>query len=277
VQLIQDIKAQVGGDNLCLGGGLFFNSYFNSLVAQSGLFSGTYVPANPGNTGAALGAALVVAGDRRLSVKDRPLSAFLGPEYEVEEIKRTLDNCKLSYDYFHNGQIIERTAAALSKGQLVGWFQGRMEWGPRALGNRSILASPVSPYVLENLNVFLKRREPHRPYSVSVCEEDAPRFFRGPTTSRFMEHEFEVVERGILGPLLPLDATRLRVHTVPKSAGQFYDLIKASAELTGVPILVNTSFNGFNEPIVCTPRDAVRVFYGTGLDMVILGSFVLRK
>jgi carbamoyltransferase len=183
----------------------------------------------------------------------------------------------LSYDYHHNGELIETTAAALAKGRLVGWFQGRMEWGPRALGNRSILASPVSPYVLENLNVFLKRREHHRPYSVSVCEEDAPRFFRGPATSRFMEYEYEVLERDTLRPLLPLDAARLRVHTVPKSAGLFYELLKASGELTGVPMLVNTSFNGFNEPIVCTPRDAVRVFYGTGLDLVVLDSFVLSK
>jgi carbamoyltransferase len=277
LRLLHDIKARVGGDNLCLGGGLFFNSYFNSVVAQSGVFARTYVPANPGNTGAALGAALIGAGHRRGSGEDRPLSAFLGPEYPVDEIKRTLDNCKLSYDYHHNGQIIDQTAAALAKGQLVGWFQGRMEWGSRALGNRSILASPVAPYVLENLNVFLKRREPHRPYSVSVCEEDAPRFFRGPATSRFMEYEYEVIQPDVLRPLLPLEARRLRVQTVPESAGLFHQLLKASADLTGVPILVNTSFNGFNEPIVCTPRDAVRVFYGTGLDLAVLGSFVLRK
>jgi carbamoyltransferase len=277
LQLLHDVKACVGGDNLCLGGGLFFNSYFNSVVAQSDVFERTYVPANPGNTGAALGAALLVAGHRCLLGQERPLSAFLGPDYQVDEIKRTLDNCKLSYDYHHNGELIESTAKVLAKGQLVGWFQGRMEWGSRALGNRSILASPVSPYVLENLNLFLKRREHHRPYSVSVCEEDAPRFFRGPATSRFMEYEYEVLERDALGPLLPLDASRLRVHTVPESAGLFHDLLKAAGALTGVPILVNTSFNGFNEPIVCTPRDAVRVFYGTGLDMVALDSFVLRK
>ena len=145
------------------------------------------------------------------------------------------------------------------------------------MGNRSILASPVAPYVLDNLNLFLKRREPHRPYSVSVCEDDTARFFRGPATSRFMEHEYEVIQPDILRPLLPLDAAKLRVQTVPESAGLFYQLLKASADRTGVPILVNTSFNGFNEPIVCTPRDAVRVFYGTGLDVAVLGSFMLRK
>src|SRR5262249_4957652 len=163
----------------------------------------TFVPANPGNTGAALGAALAVGALRSApSAQARALSAFLGPEYDVDEIKTTLDNCKLSYDYHHNGQLIDRTVAARAKGQLVGWFQGRMEWGARALGNRSILASPVAPYVLENLNLFLKRREPHRPYGVSVCEEDAPRFFRGPATSRFMEHEYEVIQPDMLQPLL---------------------------------------------------------------------------
>jgi len=277
LQLLREVKARAGGDNLCLGGGFFFNSYFNSVLAQSGVYERTFVPANPGNTGAAIGAALVVAGHHHPGSQTRSLSPFLGPEYQIDEIKTTLDNCKLSYDYHHDGQVIERTATALAKGQLVGWFQGRMEWGPRALGNRSILASPVAPYVLDNLNLFLKRRESHRPYSVSVCEEDTARFFRGPATSRFMEYEYEVIEPDILRPLLPLDATRLRVQTVPKSAGLFHQLLKASAALTGVPMLVNTSFNGFNEPIVCTPRDAVRVFYGTGLDLVVLGSFMLRK
>jgi carbamoyltransferase len=276
LQCLRDVKRRIGGDNLCLGGGFFYNSYFNSAVAQSDLYERTFVPVNPGNAGVAVGAALA-AGLERPAKADQPLSPFLGPEYEIDAIKRDLDNCKLSYDYDRNGQMIERTAAALAKGQLVGWFQGRMEWGPRALGNRSILASPIAPYVLDNLNVFLKRREPHRPYSVSVCEDDAGRFFRGPATSRFMEYDYEVIRPDILRPLLPLETTRLRVQTVPASAGLFHQLIKAAGDLTGVPILVNTSFNGFNEPIVCTPRDAVRVFYGTGLDMAVVGNFVLRK
>jgi len=152
-----------------------------------------------------------------------------------------------------------------------------MEWGPRALGNRSILASPVAPYVLENLNLFLKHRAPHETYSVVVCVEDLPRYFRGPAQSSFMEYEYEVLDRELLVNLLPANATRLRVQTVDASAGAFHDLIRAFGDLTGIPMLVNTSFNGFNEPIVCSPRDAVRVFYGTGLDMAILGSLVLRK
>ena len=277
LQLVQDMKSRFGGRRLCVGGGLFYNSYFNTLLAQSGLYEQTFVPVNPGNAGVAVGAALEVAGPEREPGRSTALSPFLGPGFTAGEIKATLDNCKLLYDHVHDGQVIGRTAAAISQGKLVGWFLGRMEWGPRALGNRSILASPLSPYVLENLNVFLKQRDPHRSYSVSICEEDVSRYFRGPATSRFMEYEYEVIDPDVLPALLPLSARRLRVQTVPESAGSFHTLIKAFGRLTGVPILVNTSFNGFNEPIVCTPRDAVRVFYGTGLDMMMIGNFILQK
>jgi carbamoyltransferase len=277
LELTAEMKRSFGGHNLCLAGGLFFNSYFNTVLAESGAYERVFVPVNPGNAGVSLGAALGVAERERPRRPDAPLSAFLGPGYGSDDVKAILDNCKLSYDYARNGQLIERTVTALAKGKLVGWFQGRMEWGPRALGNRSILASPVAPYVLENLNRFLKQREPYRSYSVSICAEDVARYFRGPATSLFMEYEYEVLEPDLLRSLLPLGATRLRVQTVPESSGTFHTLIKAFGEVTGVPILVNTSFNGFNEPIVCTPRDAVRVFYGTGLDMAAIDSFVLQK
>jgi carbamoyltransferase len=271
------VRRQVGGANLCLAGGLFYNSYFTTLLASSGLFTDTFVPANPGNAGVAVGAAFTVGWGGVPPVGREPLSPFLGPEFSAPAIKTTLDNCKLSYDYLRGDQILDRTVTALVKGKLVGWFQGRMEWGVRALGNRSILASPVAPYVLENLNRFLKQREPHRTYSVAICAEDLPRFFRGPSKSLFMEYEHEVLDRDLLKGLLPERATRLRVQTVEQSSGEFYRLIRAFGDATGVPMLVNTSFNGFNEPIVCSPRDAVRVFYGTGLDMAVLESLVLQK
>ena len=277
LELVEDIHRRFGATHLCLGGGLFFNSYFNTLLAQSAVYERTFIPVNPGNAGVAVGAALDVASRQPLFNPRHSLSPFLGPGYEPREVKATLDNCKLSYDYVSLEGSIERAAASLARGKLIGWFQDRMEWGPRALGNRSILASPIAPFVLENLNVFLKQREPHRSYSVSICVEDLPRYFRGPAASQFMEFEYDVEQVEVLRTLLPLNATKLRVHTVPASAGAFHRLIKAFGALTGVPILVNTSFNGFNEPIVCTPRDAIRVFFGTGLDMAVLGNFVLQK
>jgi len=277
LQVVADINRRFDGENLCVGGGLFYNSYFTTLIAESGLYQRTFVPANPGNAGVAVGAAMAVAAAGTTLIREGALSPFLGPEFDPQEIKTTLDNCKLSYDYLRNGQLIERTTDALLKGKLVGWFQGRMEWGSRALGHRSILASPIAPYVLENMNVFLKHREPYRTYSVSICAEDVSRYFRGPAASPLMEYEYDVIDRELLRPLLPMNATRLRVHTVEASAGLFYQLLRAFGDATGVPMLVNTSFNGFNEPIVCSPRDAVRVFYGTGLDAVILENLVLQK
>jgi carbamoyltransferase len=136
-----------------------------------------------------VGAAIAASGRRP---RHAPLSPFLGPEYDATEVKAVLDNCKLSYDYLNDGQILSEATSALMRGHLVGWFQGRMEWGPRALGNRSILANPSAPYTLENLNLFLKQRDPHRSYSLSVCLEDALAYFEGPPKSDFMEFEYRV-------------------------------------------------------------------------------------
>jgi carbamoyltransferase len=276
LEIVESIPRQPPGAHLCLGGGLFYNSFYTTLLAESGLYASTFVPPNPGNAGVSVGAALAIA-TRGPRPHGQALSAFLGPEFSVQEVKATLDNCKLSYDYLRNGQLIDQATAALVKGKLVGWFQGRMEWGVRALGNRSILASPVAPYVLENLNVFLKHREPHRTYSVAICAEDRPKFFQGPSKSSFMEYEYEVLDRDLLRGLLPKNTVRLRVQTVEESDGLFYQLLRSFGAATGVPMLINTSFNGFNEPIVCHPRDAVRVFYGTGLDMAVLDGIVLQK
>jgi carbamoyltransferase len=278
LQLVADIRASIDARHLCLGGGLFYNTSFNTLVRESGLFDDVFVALNPGNAGIGVGAALAIGEAHTRGA----VSAFLGPEYDREEIKAVLDNCKLSYEYLPEGKVIAVVAEALSQGRLVGWFQGRMEWAHRALGNRSILASPLSPYVLENLNRFLKQRQKHRAYSVSVCESAAARFFSGPPTSRFMEYEYQPIDADLLRHVLPPGATSLRVQTVPedsadRSVDRFVALHKAVGEATGAPILVNTSFNGFAEPIVCSPRDAVRAFFGTGLDLLVMDHFVIRK
>jgi carbamoyltransferase len=153
-----------------------------------------------------------------------------------------------------------------------------MEWTPRALGNRSILAWPKARYVLDNLNVFLKRRESYRGYGVSVCAEDVAAHFSGPALSPFMEFDYDVNNRDDFQECLPAGASRLRVHTVDDdTAPMLRRILKALGALTALPVVVNTSFNGFNEPIVCSPRDAVRAFYGTGLDIAAIGPFVLSK
>jgi carbamoyltransferase len=246
-------------------------------ISDAGIFDRSFVPANPGNAGLAPGAALALGNGDASSSPGRGYSPFLGPGYDAGEIKAVLDNCKLSYDYLDENRLVDRVIETLRAGRLVGWFQGRMEWGPRALGNRSIVASPLSPYVVDNLSVFLKRREPHRGYSVSVCQEDLERFFDGPPSSAFMEHEYRIKNPDLFPALARHGAKRLRVHTVGDDPPLLRRLLKAFGQATGVPVLVNTSFNGFHEPIVCTPRDAVRIFYGTALDALVLGNFVLEK
>jgi carbamoyltransferase len=275
VALVGEIRASLGLSHLCLGGGLFYNTFFNTAIARSGIFDEVFVAPNPGNAGIAAGAALAVSAGNGAPLR-HACSPFLGPGYSSEAIKATLDNCKLSYECLSDGQIVESVVDALRAGRLVGWFQGRMEWAHRALGHRSILANPASPYVLENLNGFLKQREQYRAYSLSVCEEDAPAYFAGPPRSSWMEYDYDVTDTARLKHVLPKHASTVRVHTVD-ATNPLRPLLKAFAAATGTGVVVNTSFNGFSEPIVCSPRDAIRVFYGTGLDVLVLGRFMLRK
>ena len=275
LELVADIRSTLEADKLCLAGGLFYNTYFTTLVRRSGLFEDVFVPINPGNAGLAVGATLLLAREGGHIIPC--VSPFLGPEYSPDAIKAVLDGCKLTYEFAPESNVLDATADALIRGQLVGWFQGRMEWGPRALGHRSILADPRSPYVLDNLNLFLAKRERWHPYGVSACEEAVPELFCGPPASEFMEYQYGLRDSERLRHVMPAGATVIRVQTVPPGRSLFRRLHERMAQATGAGILVNTSFNGFHEPIVCSPRDAVRVFYGTGLDMLVIGQFILRK
>jgi len=277
LQCLRKVRARLGGANLCLSGGLFYNTNLNTKVQESGIFEQIFIPVHPGNAGLAVGCALGASPHERQQPTANAVWPYLGPEYDLGEIKAVLDNCKLSYEYANEGTLIEEVVKALRRGLLVGWFQGRMEWGPRALGNRSILANPLAPYVLENLNVFLKQREPYRSYAVSVCEEDVDCMFDGPSASPFMQFEHRATDPARLRQIMPCPNARLRVHTLGSHPALLRKLLKAFGNATGTPLLVNTSFNGFQEPIVCTPRDAVRVFYGTGIDMLAIENFILRK
>jgi carbamoyltransferase len=147
----------MGASDLCLAGSLFYNTHFCTVAKTSGLFDRVFVPVNPGNSGLAVGTALHASG-----ASPTQTSPFLGPSYDAEEIKATIDNCKLTYDWVGEHGAVTRAVDALRRGSLVGWFNGAMEWGPRALGARCIFANPFAPYVLENLNRFLKHREPWR-------------------------------------------------------------------------------------------------------------------
>ena len=276
LELLQDVRKATEIDTICLGGGLFYNTYFNTLVSTSGIFKQVFVPINPGNAGLAVGAALLVGCESDGAQTRHAVSPFLGPEYDSEAIKATLDGCKLSYEYLTETEVLDATVAALGRGQLVAWFQGRMEWGHRALGHRSILADPRSPYVLDNLNFFLRKRERSRPFGVAACEDAVPSLFCGPAASPFMEYQYRARDDQ-WRHVMPEGSTEIRVQTVSPEMNQFWSLLKRMEQANGSRALVNTSFNAFHEPIVCSPRDAVRVFFGTGLDMLVIGRFILRK
>jgi predicted NodU family carbamoyl transferase len=270
--VLEALRTRTNASHVCLSGGLFFNTYFTSRVAASALFDDVYVPPHPGRNGAALGAALLLANGGDVS------SPYLGPSYPDQEIKSTLENCKLSFDLLHEERVIEIALHQLARGRLVGWYHGRLEWGPRALGHRSVLADPFAPHVLENLNGFLKRRPAFRAYGVSVPAHRLDDIFEpGARRSPFMQFEYRPRDLQKFRTILPAGVRTLRVHTVDESTPRFLRLLEVWGERTGTPVLVNTSFNGFHEPLVCSPRDAIRVFYGTGLDILALENFLLRK
>jgi carbamoyltransferase len=270
---LTEVQRRTSATDLCMAGSLFYNTAYCTLAKTTRVFDRVFVPVNPGNAGLAVGTALHASGAAPAS-----RSPFLGPSFDSEEVKSTLDNCKLTYDWVGEHGTIARAVDALQRGSLVGWFTGNMEWGPRALGARSIFASPFSPYVLENLNRFLKRRQPWRGYALSVLDGDLSRLFDGPSAAPFMECDYQPKDRERFRHVLPHPRAAIRAQTVGDAAPrQFRDLLQAFGQATGSPVLVNTSFNGFSEPIVCSPRDAIRVFYGTGLDLLVLDSFVISK
>jgi carbamoyltransferase len=257
------------------------NALLVAACENSGCYQRVYVQPAAGNSGTALGAALygwhhVLRRQERVP----PGNLCYGPGYDREEIKKVLENCKLCFRYLlTTGELVERAVKKLAEHQIVAWFQGRMEFGPRALGNRSILASPLNPYSTENLNIYIKHREPFRKFAASVPAERAGEFFECGPNARFLatvsrvkpahRQQFEAaVLRGDL----------IRVHKVYKEDNPLYwELLQAAGRASGVPVLYNTSFNLFGEPLVCDPRDAVRSFYSSGIDSMFVGNFFLEK
>jgi carbamoyltransferase len=263
------------GENLCLAGGLGFNALLVAALERSGRFKNVFVQPAAGNAGTALGAVLSVhrghvdAGDY-----------CLGPSFSAEEIKQVLENCKLRFQYLlTTDEIVDTAVAQLEERRILAWMHGRMEFGPRALGNRSILASPLDPYSTENLNAYIKHREGFRKFAASVPAEVADKYFDAGPNARNLATVGTVREehrKTFSGAILSGDL--IRVHTVRKEDNPIYwKLLHAAGKKTGLPVLYNTSFNLFGEPLVCTPRDAVRSFYSSGIDAMFVGNFFLQK
>jgi carbamoyltransferase len=267
------------GENLCIAGGLALNALLVQALELH--FPNVFVQPVAGNAGTALGAALhawhnFYGGTDRVSFE----TLCLGPSYRPAQVKEVLENCKLRFRLLATeGDLIAKAIEALSDNKIVAWMQGRMEFGPRALGNRSILASPQNPYSTENLNVYIKHRESHRKFAASVPEEYAPEYFEVGPNARFLATVGTVrpKHRKMFTAAL-LSGDLIRVHTVRKEENPLYHaLLTAAGNATGLPVLYNTSFNLFGDPLVCTPRDAVRSFYSSGIDALFVGSFYLEK
>ena len=271
-------EASGGVENLCMAGGVALNCVMNARLRDRGPFKKIWVQPAAGDAGTALGAALWVDAkergtNERTWVMDH---AFLGPAYSDEEIEEFLRWTKVPYRRLNN--IAEETADILVQDRVIGWFQGRMEFGPRALGARSILASPIHAEMQAKLNE-IKDREDFRPVAPVVLEEEVGNWFVKGEYSPFMLFIYDVLpdKADRIPAVRHVDGTA-RIQTINREQNpRYYDVLKAFQRRTGVPVLVNTSFNTRGEPIVCTPRDAVECFWTSPLDALVIGSFVLEK
>jgi carbamoyltransferase len=277
LRLVRHFQKATGRRHLCLAGGVALNVKMNSHLRQSGLFDDVFVFPIPSDSGTAIGAALGVY-HQLTGKRPQPLEhVYLGPEFTDDEIELQLGSCGIAYRVCDD--IAEATADLLTQGKVVGWFQGRMEGGPRALGARSILADPRSVDSRDRVNAAIKFREYWRPFCPSVLEEAAPRLMREATPAPFMITAFEATEHAskVCPAIVHVDRT-MRVQTVNGQAQpRFYQLLKAFERRTGVPVLLNTSFNIKGEAIVCSPRDALRTFWSTGIDALAIGSCLIEK
>jgi carbamoyltransferase len=304
LRMTRSLAKQSGSRNLCLAGGVALNCVTNGKVLRDGKFENIWIQPAAGDAGGALGAALATAHifkgtPRKINGGDTMSGAFLGPSFSQADIERRLAKADAHFAVLSEDDMIETTAQALAREQAVGWFQGRMEFGPRALGARSILGDPRSPTMQKNLNLKVKYRESFRPFAPSVLREDVSDWFELDSDSpymlivadvrqekrRAMTYEEEAlfgidklnVVRSEIPAVTHVDYSA-RVQTVHEDTNPlYYRLLKRFKALTGCSMLVNTSFNVRGEPIVCTPEDAFRCFMGSELDLLVVGNCVLTK
>jgi carbamoyltransferase len=282
---LESLRKSTRAQSLCLAGGLFLNPLLVAVVDRTSGFDQIFVQPAAGNEGTSLGAAWVSWHRDSKNPRVAPMaSPHWGPSYSNEEIKKVLDNCKASYRWCDpEDRKIEETLKLFRAGKIVAWFQGAAEFGPRALGNRSLLASPWAPYVNENLNDYVKHRESFRPFALAVTAEDAAEYFECTPNSRFLTtmavakpKAAKLFEETSQGFLSRDNLVRLQV-VANEDNPLLWKLLKSWGKNARAPMLVNTSFNLFGEPLVVTPRDAVRSYYCSGGDALVAGSFLLTK
>jgi carbamoyltransferase len=276
--LVDHLHQRTGLPNLCLAGGVALNSVANGKLVARGPFERLFVQPAAADSGTALGAALYAQHATLGQTERAPMRhVYLGPAYTSEQIEGLLQHSMLEYKEVENPA--EAAAELLAQGDIVGWFQGRMEFGPRALGNRSILADPRRADMKDRINAAVKFRESFRPFAPSVTEEQSDEYFEDVGGSPYMLRVTRV--RPGMGEVIPA-VTHVngsaRLHTVSRETNPLYhELIRRFGGKTGVPMVLNTSFNVRGEPIVCTPKEAIACFFNSGLDALVLDRFLLQK
>src|SRR5210317_939391 len=304
IKLARSIRKEFGSKNLCLAGGVALNCVANGKILREKIFDKIWIQPAAGDAGGSLGAALALwhieQGNKRIvNSNDDMKGSYLGTEYNQEEIERELEAAGANFETFNYKELIDRTAKYLSDEKAIGWFQGRMEFGPRALGARSILGDPRSDKMQKNLNLKVKYRESFRPFAPSVLREDLSDWFDINVDSPYMllvaninsnkKIEMNDAQKNLFGidklnikrsdiPAVTHVDYSARVQTVTKNTNnRYYDLISKFKEKTGCPVIINTSFNVRGEPIVNTPTDAFNCFMGTDLDYLVIGDCILDK
>jgi carbamoyltransferase len=276
--LCRVLRRSTDARHLVIGGGVALNSVMNGRLVREGDFDDIYVMPAAGDNGTAIGAAAhvchAVLRQPRVAWHDDP---YLGTSYSDADFERLLRECKLPYT--RPADIVDATASLLAQDRIIGWFQGRMEIGPRALGNRSILANPMPPGMKDKINAQVKHREAFRPFAPSVEVGDKDRYFDIKGESPFMLKVCDVLPamRERLPAITHVDGTA-RLQTVDAGTNPLYcRLLRKFGDISGIPVLLNTSFNVQGEPIVESPQDAIRCFYSTGLDHLVLGGYLVGK
>jgi carbamoyltransferase len=277
--LLNNLHRKVPLDNLAMAGGCALNSVANGKLFARTPFKQTWIQPAAGDEGLAIGAALhtyhsVLKQPRRYAMKN----SYLGPEFSDSQIECDLKKANLRYRRLERGPLLDAVAAQIAAGNVVGWFQGRMEWGPRALGNRSIVAHPGLPNIKDVLNARIKHREWFRPFAPSIIAERQSEYFEHDHPSPFMLHVYKIrpEKRAQLCAVNHVDDTG-RLQSVSRDENPlYYDLIRAFEHNTGIPVVLNTSFNE-NEPIVCAPSEAIDCFKRTRMDVLAIGPYLVSK
>ena len=302
LSLLRYAKELTGESNLCLAGGVALNCVANGKILEANIFKDVYIQPAAGDSGCAIGAAMVayhlINAKANKSTVDLMQGALLGPKYDNNDIKELLDSTSYNYIYFNDfSDLVTKCASLISEGNIIGWFQGAMEFGPRALGNRSILADPRIHDIQNRINTNIKQRENFRPFAPAVIEEDAQKYFTIKSKSPYMLYVSSVnkkcklphrynnfsieekmsVYRNLLQSTTHVDFSA-RIQTVNKNINpRFYQLLQAFKQKTTCSVLLNTSFNVRSEPIVCSPYDAIQTFQKANLDVLVLNDFLIYK